>query len=453
MVKVAESDPTPHGYYEKPGGAELPQELKDAVNHLRSVNGISNKVVIVPDALHEAYTNMQYISLSGEYMAMGMNANYHGYAENRLREDLDFVIQHEIGHLNVHPSVSYGWKKEIAMMPVEGRKKGPWANVLSDIIVNYAIANGAQLPISGTEKVKETKRMNGAVWSAYGGGFRNCMDGEGSLAGQYRHRELLDARKLVDNRYHNGVYDPHAVGNEYLASPDTPEYQKWQGHGRGPQLYPSVSWCLSHKMPIGTDMGVGTGASRTSQDYPDNWKQIKVLADVNIEYSPSADKWLGYNPTPGVCPLTSAATTKEGPISSGTYTALACRTYDGIENPTDVRPIEFFQIDVAGKPRWIPAHYTISLCPHCGMTAPSQFQIAMAFRPGLSEIMADPSIADGDTLKNIEKSQLYNVLLNYLIAGLYATSLNGYGSKTGPEAGHQFLNDVAWDRHLCMIGR
>lgn len=453
MVKPAESDTPPRGYYEKPGGDDLPQELKDSVNHLRSVNGISNKVVIVPSALHEAYTNMQYISLSGDYMAMGMNANYHGYAESRLREDLDFVIQHEIGHLNVHPSEGFGWKKEIDVMPVEGRKKGQWANVLSDIIVNYSIANGAQLPISGTEKVKETERMNGAVWSAYGGGVRNCLDGEGRLAGQTRHRELLEARKLVDNRYNDGVYDPHSVGNEYLASPDTPEYQKWQGHGRGPQLYPSVSWCLSHKMPIGTDMGAGTGASRTSQDYPDNWKQIKVLANVNIEYSPSADKWLGYNPTSGVCPLTGAATTKEGPISSGTYTVVGCRTYDGITNPTDVRPIEFYQINVSGKPRWIPAHYTISLCPHCDMTAPSQFQIAMAFRPGLSEIVADPSRADENTLLQIEKSRLFSVLLNYLVAGLYATSTEGYKGKTGPEAGHQFLDDVAWDRHLCMIGR
>ena len=55
--------------------------------------------------MHEAYTNMTYISLSGDYLSMAMEGNYHGYPEERLREDLDFVIQHEIGHLNIHPEL------------------------------------------------------------------------------------------------------------------------------------------------------------------------------------------------------------------------------------------------------------------------------------------------------------------------------------------------------------
>ena len=147
MVEVAESDAPPEGYYEIDGDFNLAPSLKSAVNNLRNINGISNKLVITPTHIHEAYTNMEYISLSGDYMAIGMVENYHGYDSSRLAEDLDFVIQHEIGHLNVHPGAGTGWKKEIKAMPVEGRKRGLWSNILSDIEVNYNISQGTQLKI------------------------------------------------------------------------------------------------------------------------------------------------------------------------------------------------------------------------------------------------------------------------------------------------------------------
>jgi len=326
------------GYYEKPGGANLPPELVTAANRLRSINGLTNKIVIVPSAMHEAYTNMTYISLSGDYLSMAMEGNYHGYPEKRLREDLDFVIQHEIGHLNIHPGVAGGgWKEEIEAMPVEGNKKGQWSNVLSDVIVNYNAANGTQLTIGGKEKLAEVARMSKAMWNAYGGGFRSCFDGSAKNMGCIKHRELLDAGKLVDNRYNKGRYDPHAPGNPFLAAEDTPEFQKLLGHGRAPQLYPAIAHCVANKMPVGTDMGPGMGQSRTVQDYPDNWKQVKLLASLDIEYSPNADKWLGYNPTPGYCPLTGGSTEKVGSIGAGEYQVVATRTYDGIENPKNVK--------------------------------------------------------------------------------------------------------------------
>ena len=78
MVTVAESDTPPEGYYEKSGDFDLAPELGAIANKLRGINGISNKLVIVPSAIHEAYTNMEYISLSGDYMAMAMIDNYHG---------------------------------------------------------------------------------------------------------------------------------------------------------------------------------------------------------------------------------------------------------------------------------------------------------------------------------------------------------------------------------------
>ena len=93
MVRVAESDTPPEGYYEKSGDFDLAPELGAIANKLRGINGISNKLVIVPSAIHEAYTNMEYISLSGDYMAMAMIDNYHGYPAERLAEDVGFVIQ------------------------------------------------------------------------------------------------------------------------------------------------------------------------------------------------------------------------------------------------------------------------------------------------------------------------------------------------------------------------
>ena len=454
MVDIAEHSPTPAGYYEKPGAANLPDTLRDSSNHLRNINGITNKIMIVPTAMHEAYTNMSYISLSGDYLAMALEQNYHGYPAERVREDLDFVIQHEIGHLNVHPGMALGWKDEIGKMPVEGRKKGSWSNVLSDIIVNYNIANGTQLQVAGKDKQREVSRMHKAIWNAYGGGFRSCYDGSGRMAGAYKHRELVDSGQLVNNQYNEGKYDPHAEGNPYLPADDTPEYQKLMGHGRAPQLYPSIAHCVAHKMPRGTDMGVGMGESRTSQDYPDNWKQIRVLANVNIEYSPNADKWLGYNPTPGVCPLTGGPTENKGTIPAGQYTVLNVRTYDGIQNPKDVRPIEFYQIDMGGTARWIPGHYCIGTCPHCGEVSPSQFQLGMGYKPDIAAaVLVSKADMSPQIVNQIERTRLYNVLLCNLVAGMYATSTTGFGGKTGREAGLEFLNSAAWDRHLCMIGR
>ena len=457
MSKVAESDTPPEGYYEKSGDYDLAPELGAIANQLRSINGISNKLVIVPSAIHEAYTNMEYISLSGDYMAMAMESNYHGYPAERLAEDLEFVIQHEIGHLNVHPGKGTGWKNEIAAMPVEGRRKGLWSNILSDIEVNYNIANGTQLEIGGADKEAAVKRMNTAVWAAYGGGYRNCLSGDdGKAGGQNAHRALLESGKLVDNRYNNGKYEPHASGNEYLPDADsTPFWQTLQGHGRGPQLYPSVAHCVSHQMPVGTDMGAGMGLSRTVQSYPDNWKQVKVTANVSIEHdgADSPPQWFGFNMNPGVSPVTGNATTKQGSIPSGQYTVLACRTYDGVENPKEVRPIQYLQLDVGGTPRWIPAHYCMSLCPHCGQSAASQFEIGMAFRPGLAEALQSYGDLDSRTLDQIEQSRLFSILLNYLLAGLYSTSAEGFQRQTGPEAGKLFLHQVAYDRHLCMIGQ
>ena len=43
MVKVAESDTPPEGYYEKSGDFDLAPELGAIANKLRGLNGISNK--------------------------------------------------------------------------------------------------------------------------------------------------------------------------------------------------------------------------------------------------------------------------------------------------------------------------------------------------------------------------------------------------------------------------
>ena len=170
MTDPAPSSSMPKYYSVKPGGDNLPATLRTAVNTLKNANNIKNDVYIVPTAVHQAYTNMKYISLSGDYMGLAIHANYHGYSPTHLTEDLSFVVQHEIGHLNVHPTEGFGWLKEIKEMPVEGSKKGLWSNVLSDIVVNYNIANGTQLPLTGKHKTEAVAQMNHAVWAAYAGG-------------------------------------------------------------------------------------------------------------------------------------------------------------------------------------------------------------------------------------------------------------------------------------------
>jgi len=442
----------PRGYFERPAEGNVPEAFKKILGEMRRINGVDNKLVVVGEAEHDAHTNMEYISLSGDYLAHALAENYHGYPESRLREDLGFVIQHEIGHLNIHPNVSVGWKEEIDSLPLEASRRGQWANVFSDVIVNYTAANGAQLIVGGSEKEKASEDMNNAMWAAYGGGFRTCFgDTPNGLNGQVLHRELLEKGQVVDNRYNGGRYDNPATEDGYTPSNETPSYQIWQGHGRGPQYYPSISWCLGNQMPAGTDLGGGAGLTTASQPYPENWRRVELRATINIEYSPNADKWLGYNPEPGVCPLTGGSTTDEGSIPSGRYTVLATRTYDGIMNTDLIRPIEFYQIDVGGTPRWVPAHYCYTLCPHCGEVAASQFEMGFGYKPQMS--MADAGeLTDTTMAVQLERSRLYAQLLNNLLAGLYATSPGGYGGKTGVAAGEAWLHDTAWDMHLQHTG-
>ena len=76
----------------------------------------------------------------------------------------------------------------------------------------------------------------------------------------------------------------------------------------------------------------------------------------------------------------------------------------------------------------------------------------MGYKPEIAGLVGRGDIPQ-NIISQIERSKLYNILLCNLNAGLYATSPDGYGGKTGREAGLAFLNDCAWDRHLCMIGR
>ncbi len=430
-----------------PAEGNIPEGLTKIYNKLRSSNGINQEMMLVDSAEHFAQTNMEYIEMSNDYMAHGLPENYHGYTEQRISEDLLFVIQHEIGHLNIHPNAATGWKKEINELPLERSRRGRWANVFSDVIVNYTAANGVQL-LGGPDKESDTKAMNSAMWSAYAGGFRTCFGGNGGMEGQYEHRRLLERGSLVDNRFNNGFYTNPETSDGFTPSTETPVFERWQGHGRGPQFYPSVAWAVSHKMPVGTDMGQDLGISTTLQDFTENWKQVVVKATVDIEYSPNADKWLGYNPSPGICPLTGGVTERKGQINAGTYTVVATRTYDGILNTKELRPIEFYQIDVAGTPRWIPAHYCITTCPHCGLPAPTQFELGFGYKPYMKDIMS----YDPRTMNQAESSKLYAQLLNNLIAGLYATSPTGYKDETGVAAGEAWLDDTAWDMHLQHTG-
>jgi len=439
-------------YFELDPETNLPPEMIKLVNRLRDANGISNELRIVSDSQHSAaFTNMEYISLSGDYMALAMPENYHGYLPTRLQEDLLMTIQHEIGHLNVHPNASVGWREEINSLPLERSRGIRWANYFSDVMVNYVTGNGVQLRPS-SEKEKVASQVGNSMWSAYAGGYRQCFEANSptGFSGQSEHRKLLESGALVDNRYNNGLYDNPATEDGLTPSSETPFFQRWQGHGRGPQNYTSVAWCVAHPMPVGTDLGAGAGRSTTSQPFPDNWKQVQVQANLSIEYSPNADKWLGYNPSPGTCPLTGGSTTSEGALDAGTYTVLQTRTYDGVLNTKLIRPIEFYQIDYKGTPRWIPAHYCLTLCPHCGQTAPTQFELAFGYKPFLK----NPSFEEYNeqTLSNAEKSRLYQQLINNLIAGLYATSTEGYGGKTGVAAGEAWLHDTAWDMHLAHTG-
>ena len=93
----------------EPAGDNVPEDFYKMLGKLKKANGISNELMLVDSAEHFAQTNMDYISLSNDYMAHGLPENYHGFTEKRISEDLLFVIQHEIGHLNIHPKGLGDW--------------------------------------------------------------------------------------------------------------------------------------------------------------------------------------------------------------------------------------------------------------------------------------------------------------------------------------------------------
>ncbi len=130
MSDPAPSSEAPKYYSIKPGGDNLPPTLKSAINRLKKANNMRNEVYIVPTAVHQAYTNMSYISLSGDYMGLAIHENYHGYSPKHLAEDLEFVVQTRDWAFECPPTEGFGWMAEIKAMPVEGSKKGDWSNVL-----------------------------------------------------------------------------------------------------------------------------------------------------------------------------------------------------------------------------------------------------------------------------------------------------------------------------------
>ena len=88
---------------------------------------------------------------------------------------------------------------------------------------------------------------------------------------------------------------------------------------------------------------------------------------------------------------------------------IQSRTYDGQINYPETRPIEFWQIDYNGTLRWIPAHYAYSVCPHCGDTAPSQWELGFGYRPDRITYLRGGGTMTPQLADDIEKSRLMGI--------------------------------------------
>lgn len=457
-------------------------EMVNTVSLLRKANLIKAPLRITSTHEHDAHTDMSSILMSRDYMASSMPQNYHGFPTEMLGNQTLFVLQHEIGHLVIHPSQSSNWKDEIDILPVESHEKGRWANVVSDIIVNYNIGQGTPLQgVHGVERDELAARLRTA-WE---------MILLNRSAGDYdAFKELLEDKKIEDNRYAptepcdvfgcpeigkvhpRGSFDEHRK-NGYLdlhpwqvASLQTPEYQRWMGYGRGPQIYPSVAYCVAHKMPPSYGGG----------KYPKKWRMVRLLKDLSrIQHCSFCKRYIAYNPYYGstsrvrtrtagnevgskVCPAclsVGTLTLYYGAVKKGYYEVVATKSYDDKENTTDYVPVRTYKIKYGSEEVWIPTHYTSDTCPDAPekITAQSHWNDAISYghvQPDGSLLTRKKAMEINSTM--VRKNDMVRLLYYIQAAGVMATASQGFEGLSGPKAGYAFMDAASWDFHLAMIG-
>jgi len=396
--------------------AHLPANFIDTYKVFKKMTGIPQETqMVLSTSLHNAYTNSKQVCFGAEWVDSAIPENFHGF--DNLDEVIamnQFVIAHEVGHLSVQPGWQTSWGKDIGEWPIDYARQPKWSNVFSDVLVNTHIMGARDWKRSSNDPEVQ-KIIDLMPWSQrWHLKSRICKNTN-------KHDMLRAAGTLPDNRYQppgmaRGAYDPSDPDDVF--KPDealTPLYQVKTGHGRGFQVYPPLSNCMSK---------------------PDSWRKIKLDKSYTLVQCSSCDEIMPDNILIGSkCPRCRTACNPYHNISAGTYTVTKTQDLNQEINPDN--PTFPWYYEVGGK--WIPFYLTQELCPDCGLTA------SCDLTEGFSTVTADPSLSACS-----EQSTLWRVLVMQEFAGFRALQ-DGFRGSTDIEAGHKFLEAIGIVAHFAEM--
>ena len=387
------------------GGIHLPKAFLEQYDLLRGWYGLPDIPLKIGLSYHGAHTDMASIEIGMQFVAQTLKENYHGFQGKDLEKICGaatyFVIAHEMSHNTTHPGrVVKTWANSVKDVDVENQDKVRWMNIISDICINYNIINGMNLVPSITGKARQDiadQMRLGLMTQMF---LRRSTDlsagAQVGIDGKNAFGQIVEENRVVDD-----------TGVPVIIDENTPLWHEYQGYGRGEQLYPSIAYCVKHKMK-------------------ENWRKVRCLKG-----------------------------NQQGGVSVGkTYTVKNVRTYDG-RTPSDKNfspwePIKEYSIN--GK--WQSSRYFISLCPDTATLAPTIWEgIGGADGEMNRSWWAFVSKAQSRATGGAEElTKLGTQLFVYEWAGIYGTGYpKNYSGKSGQEAAEQWIDDIADDMHKVMI--
>ena len=432
-------------------------EMRRIFHDLKQLTGITVPLYIVGGgSFHGANTSGSRINMGPEYLERCIPVNFHGFEDPAFTEmQTAFVLNHEIGHITVHPGGSggYSWLKEIrSLILIEPAEQPMWANVLSDICVNYNVSRGNNF-ISGTQALQDKYKDLCTKGFHHDYFIREAANVDRELSPSdpgYNYdievyQTMVENGTLKDNRWQpvgkdRGAYDPSDPTNDFLPTKLTPNWQLLWGRGRGAQFYPTVAACVQKnaKHP------------ETGKPFNDAWKQVLVLATLDMKHcndcgiyfswqDPTA-KWGAKN-----CPNCGGKYTKLGKVPEGKHKVLRAMTYDDRTDFSGYEPIKAYEVEIKSrmggkKTIWVPGIYCLQIGPESGNVASSIWEWHWGM--GCVNIKNQPR---NQNEGSITHRRLCRFMTMLMYAGIYATNDTGFGGLTGKQAALRFMEACRYD--------
>jgi len=371
---------------EELGEEHAPPNMVIAFKQLRSLYGEPLIPLKLGTDFHGGHTDMTQIEVGKDQMMLTILPNHHQVPKQYQDSAAFFVVGHEFGHITSHPGkeAKY-WREGMRELPVEHFQQPRWFNAISDILVNWTVITGSNIIIDAQRPFIQPQMLAGWKASQF---LRRCGN-------MIKHDALLKAGRLTDNRYCPrggiiGQYDNPDPNDPFKPSPDTPFWERYQGHGRGEQYYPPVSYAVAKNLDA-------------------KYKTVKVKKG-------------------------------SGGIRAGqSYVVEATKTFDDRIDSEEWEPMKELKINGT----WIDARNCVGVCPHCGEEAPTIWERWWGFK---SKEQIEREIAS--------KGSWIHLLIQMFAfewAAVYSTYIP-YRGKTGKGAGKQFLMDIGPTMDKAMKG-